>query len=580
MALESIEKANIPWTNSRYVYYGILLFWLVINLIQSKYTELMHDEAYYYYYSKVLAWGYFDHPPMIALFIKVGTFFAADELGVRLVLCLSSVLAFAMFIRIAEVKNYFLFFVLWFSLFIVQVGGFLAVPDVPLIFFTAVSILAYKKYLADDNWKNVILLSLAVAALLYSKYTGILVVFFTILSNLKLLKKKSFWLVILLTAILMIPHLFWQIQHDFVTIKYHMVERGIDNYFKWKYVFDYILGQIGILNPLIAFFLLYFGSTFKPGNEFQRALKYIVFGIFLFGLLWSFKGPVEANWTSPAVVLLLVVAFQGIQERKKATRAIYILAAVSALLILPLRGLLMVNYLPDNFNHKLKKEFHDWDKWANELKEKAGDKPVIFVNSYQRAAKYLAYANEDAFSFTTIKYRKSQFDVNGVEKELQGKEVFFCHEAKFVRINEETVFPIPDIDSLETSTRKRVYFTTIKNFYSYNYLNFDFELEDNEFEPGSTIEIPVIIENSTGEPVTVKADSLGTFITVAIYQRGQVLSCQEVKEITGLTFPEIYNTTLLVQMPEIKGDYYLRIAIRTAWLPPGYNSSVKTFKIK
>ena len=46
--------------------------WLMLNLIQSSFTGLLDDEAYYWVYSRFLDWGYFDHPPMVALMIKAG----------------------------------------------------------------------------------------------------------------------------------------------------------------------------------------------------------------------------------------------------------------------------------------------------------------------------------------------------------------------------------------------------------------------------------------------------------------------------------------------------------------------------
>ena len=45
--------------------------WTIITLIQAWGTELFDDEAYYWVYSKFLDWGYFDHPPMVALLIKM-----------------------------------------------------------------------------------------------------------------------------------------------------------------------------------------------------------------------------------------------------------------------------------------------------------------------------------------------------------------------------------------------------------------------------------------------------------------------------------------------------------------------------
>ena len=49
-------------------------------------AQVRADEAYYWMWSKHLAGGYYDHPPMVAFVIRLGTLIAGDtELGVRLV---------------------------------------------------------------------------------------------------------------------------------------------------------------------------------------------------------------------------------------------------------------------------------------------------------------------------------------------------------------------------------------------------------------------------------------------------------------------------------------------------------------
>ena len=51
----------------------------------------MFDEAYYWMWSKHLALSYYDHPPLIAVIIHLGTMIAGDtEFGVRLVSILSA----------------------------------------------------------------------------------------------------------------------------------------------------------------------------------------------------------------------------------------------------------------------------------------------------------------------------------------------------------------------------------------------------------------------------------------------------------------------------------------------------------
>ncbi len=63
-----------------------ILALVVLRLVAAACTPLTFDEAYYWMWSKHLAGGYYDHPPMVALVIRLGTMIAGDtELGVRLV---------------------------------------------------------------------------------------------------------------------------------------------------------------------------------------------------------------------------------------------------------------------------------------------------------------------------------------------------------------------------------------------------------------------------------------------------------------------------------------------------------------
>src|SRR4030095_4111261 len=66
---------------------GLAILGLVaLRLIAAAFTPITFDEAYYWMWSKHLAGGYYDHPPMVAVVIRLGTLIAGDtELGVRLV---------------------------------------------------------------------------------------------------------------------------------------------------------------------------------------------------------------------------------------------------------------------------------------------------------------------------------------------------------------------------------------------------------------------------------------------------------------------------------------------------------------
>ena len=52
---------------------------VLVRLIAAGFTPLAIDEAYYWLWSKNLAGGYYDHPPMIAVLIRLGTLIAGDN---------------------------------------------------------------------------------------------------------------------------------------------------------------------------------------------------------------------------------------------------------------------------------------------------------------------------------------------------------------------------------------------------------------------------------------------------------------------------------------------------------------------
>ena len=113
------------------------LIWFLINLIQAGTTELFDDEAYYWIYSQYPARGYFDHPPMIAWLIKAGYTIFPYELGVRLFIVLMNTATLFIIQKLTEKKNDFLFYAIAASIAVAQIGGIIAVPDIPLLFFVS-----------------------------------------------------------------------------------------------------------------------------------------------------------------------------------------------------------------------------------------------------------------------------------------------------------------------------------------------------------------------------------------------------------------------------------------------------------
>ena len=104
----------------------------------------------------------------------------------------------------------------------------LSPPRRTAFIFHALFLLAYRKFIRDAGWGTVFLLSFSMAAMIYSKYQAVLVIGFTILSNLKLLKSIRFWLAGIFALVLLIPHYNWQVANDFQSFQYHLVDRSED----------------------------------------------------------------------------------------------------------------------------------------------------------------------------------------------------------------------------------------------------------------------------------------------------------------------------------------------------------------
>ncbi len=395
--------------------------WLLLALAQAASSELIADEAYYWVYSRFPAWGYFDHPPMIAFIIKSGYAIFNNELGVRLVCALLSTFTILITESLTERKNPFLFYTIVLSIGVLQITGFLAVPDTPLLFFTALFFYTYRSFIKNSNWKNTLLLAIAISLLFYTKYHGLLIVLFTLLSNIKLFTRWQTWLAGFFVLVLYAPHLLWQWNHDWVSFRYHLFESNVNAY-KLSYTTDYLLGQILLVGPLAGLILLPAAFIYKVKSQTEKALKFTLIGIYLIFLISSFRGKVEVNWTMPAMIPLIVLSHQFLIDKISWIKPLKIIAFVSLLLIIAARLYLVVDIGPDN---STKGRFRN-KAWAKTIADKTGDVPVVFYNSYQRASLFWFYSGKPSHSHNSYSDRKSNYNFWPTESNLLGKEVFIA----------------------------------------------------------------------------------------------------------------------------------------------------------
>lgn len=394
----------------------LLVTLFLIQILVSTGFELAHDEAYYWLYSQNLAWGYFDHPPLVGVVIKLFSFLPHSEFSVRIGFILLQFMTLLALFPLLERKDRTTATLLYFSFPLVSFAGLLALPDMPLVFMSALYCLSLNRFLDKKDLKSCLTLGIVIPLLLYAKYHGILLVFFTILAIPSLLKEKKFYLIALLSVLLFLPHVWWQYQHDFATLKYHFLERPSSE-FSLKRVFEYLGGQL-LLAGVLAGPLVWWSILKRPAQgQFERAMKFISLGTIIFFLISSFSKRVEANWTIfLAVPLTYLVSSSSIWRKR--TGKVLLYTSFSIVIMARLLFLAPVEMV----KIKRLKEFHGWEEWSRQMDEKC--EGSLMANSYQIASKLSFYLNQEVHALN-YHSRKNQFDYWRFDQKIPSDKVCY-----------------------------------------------------------------------------------------------------------------------------------------------------------
>lgn len=471
--------------NRLYLY--LLVLWFLINLAQAIFTGIHYDEVYYAMWGKNLAWGYFDHPPAVALLTYLGSIFFEGNLSIRFFTVVLHLFTLTLIWNTINEKyrqtsqSVWLFFIVVSSLTMLSVYGFTTTPDTPLMFFMALFLFGYRKFLEEKMWRNVLLLSIAMAGMLYSKYHGVLIIGIVVLSNFKLLLNVRFWLAGISALLFLVPHLWWQYIHDFSSFKFHLSVRSLG--FAWQYVLEFIPGQLGVFNPFVlggVIFLLW--KYRKPQSDFERALYFLIVGIVGFFALSTYRGRAEAHWTSVASIPMVILLVEKALQDEKLKRYILKYISYSLLLIVGARIVLLTD-LSEIFGYK------DRGIQYRQIEAVAGNTPVVFNVSFQDACAYEFYTKKVATTISSMENRQTQYDLWQKEQEMLGKKVFIVLGKDDGRLKH--------LASHQYNINEHYSGVFVDDWQVSNRLNIHYDLPKKQFKKGEEVEISIEIENPT-----------------------------------------------------------------------------------
>jgi hypothetical protein len=437
-----------------------LFIWFVVNLLQGIFTEIQEDEAYYALYGEHLAWGYFDHPPMVGLMTFLSSIFFSGTLSVRFFTIIASCLSLFVIWKIVngtafrqaqrpaasvEVpepvegptsKHVFLFFTLACSIVMFNIYGFVTTPDASLILFSALFLLVYQRYLEEETWPKALLMGVSMALMIYSKYHAFLFLGLIVLSNLKLLKDGKFWVACLLALALLTPHVLWQVSNDFPSFRYHL--SGRSEPFRWSYFLEYLPNQLLIFNPFTFGAVVYVliknrnsqsperatrtdagSATLAEKQIFERGLYFILIGFFFFFWLMAFRGHVEPHWTIVCVIPIVVLVYRKALIDEKLRKYIKHFVLPSILLVIAFR-ILLLTPLVDRFG------YHGKETYYKAIEQVTKENPVVFRGSFQQPALYHYFTGKESSTLQSYYDRMTQYDLWHFDKDWIGKRVFVC----------------------------------------------------------------------------------------------------------------------------------------------------------
>jgi len=241
--------------------------WAAVLLVVASQVPLSADEAYYWCWSQALDWGYFDHPPAIAAWIRSGVELLGDtELGVRMpgILTAAAVLWAVLGWGVQD-EDASLAALLLLTTPLLCLGVVLATPDVVLVAAWLGALLAWRH---DRPARAGLFVGLAMLA----KATGLL-----LLPALWLSSRRGGWRQAMVATgvalLVVLPHAVWLLQHQGLSWRYQLAREGLGG------------GGWGLL-------LLLGGQAAVVGPVLLGA-----------GLVWGGRGPRDARWWSAALVV-------------------------------------------------------------------------------------------------------------------------------------------------------------------------------------------------------------------------------------------------------------------------------------
>ena len=308
-----METGNQTTTQQKYR----TLFWLFLGLITvfrlfcAGKFGLGVDESHYLMYSRRLAWGYFDHPPMVAFLAWLTTMAGDGVLFVRLgpIVCTTVSLILLRYLALELYADERLAFWSIVLLHLMPYQHLLMVallPDATLNLFWCGTLLAVWRAVKTGNWLMWLLVGLLFGGALLSKYHAILLAgcllgyLITSPHHRYWLAKVQPWIAVLIGFAIFVPNVVWNARHSWISYLFQLGQGSGDGLSPVKFL-QAVGGQFGVWSPVIFGLLIAAVIVITGRKQFNDADRFVVWTsipVFVFFCLMGLTSRILPHWTS------------------------------------------------------------------------------------------------------------------------------------------------------------------------------------------------------------------------------------------------------------------------------------------
>ncbi len=357
---------------------------MVFRLMIANSVELGNDEVYYWTYSLHLQMNYFDHPPAVALLMRITTLnmLFQQEIFLRLGAVAGAAAGTWLSYSIGKkIKNertgWFAALLYNTSIYSSVIAGLFILPDSPQIVFWLLCIRIALKFAVNENNETIslktwVLWGVCTGLCIMCKVHGIFLWaglgLYILLYNKKLFAQKGLYISAVITAIIISPIFIWNWQNNFVTWLYHSSRVAVHSIsFDKDSFIQAVTGQIAYNNPLNVLVIILAVIYYRRQKSLQQSTKTLLLFIglpLIFTVtLMSVFNSVLPHWSGPGFITLQFLAASYLDDKSKTSCLVprFVKYATGLVVFIISAGFVFINYYPGTIGSNNKDEMGDGD---------------------------------------------------------------------------------------------------------------------------------------------------------------------------------------------------------------------------